>query len=612
MKASLLAPLLSCGWPLIAIAQGDASDLNQVIVTASRAAQPLDTAIASVTLVTRADIDRLQPHSVAELLTGLVGISVSANGDLGKATSVFVRGANADHVLVLIDGIKIGSATTGSAAWEQLPVEQIDHIEIVRGPSSSLYGSEALGGVVQIFTRRGAPGAAGLPSFALSGGSHGTYQGEAGYSGSAREGWYNASVTGLYTDGIPICAVGAPVTADCHTSTPQQGYWSGAAAASGGYRWESATAMLDLLRVDGDTRYDGTTFSADESRVVQQAFGGTVTVTPRPSLAMTLAAGESLDRSRESFGGVPVGFFNTRRETASWLNHLSPTPAETYLLGADFERDLIASDTVYAVRSRTDTGVVGLYRRISGHEELQLSARHDHNQQFGNHFTGSAQLAYRFDEALRITAAYGSAFKAPTFNELYFPFFGDPTLRPETSHSTEVGLNGRWRLLDWAVNAYETRIADLIEYNPLTSGASNIGRARIRGLETQLHAHMERWRVQLQLTVLDPRDTGMNYGDLLPQRPQCTARLDLDRDIGALSLGATLFGSGPRFDDPANTERLGGYGTLDLRASWRLPSRWEIQALLQNALNRSYETALYYNQPGRSAYLTLRYQPLES
>lgn len=612
MRASLLAPLLSCGWPLIAVAQSDASDLNQVIVTASRAAQPLATAIASVTVVTRADIDRLQPHSVAELLTGLVGISVSANGDLGKATSVFVRGTNADHVLVLIDGIKIGSATTGSAAWEQLPIEQIDHIEMVRGPSSSLYGSEALGGVVQIFTRHGTPGAAGLPSFALNGGSHGTYQGEAGYSGSARDGWYNASVTGLYTDGIPICAAGAPVTADCYTSTPQQGYWSGAAAASGGYRWESATATLDLLRVDGDTRYNGTIFSGDESRVVQQALGGTVTVTPRPSLSMTLAAGESLDRSQDYFGGLPDGFFNTRRETASWLNHLSLTPAQTFLVGADFERDLIASDTAYAVRSRTDTGLVGLYQWFAGREEMQLSARHDHNQQFGDHFTGSVQFAYRFDDAWRLTASYGSAFKAPSFNELYFPFFGDPTLRPETSRSTEVGLNGRWRLLDWAVNAYETRVADLIEYNPMTFGASNIGRARIRGVETQLLTRVERWRVQLQLTVLDPRDTGVNYGDLLPQRAHYTARLDLDRDARDFSLGATLFGSGPRYEDPANTERLGSYGTLDLRASWRLPSSWEIQALLTNALNRRYETALYYNQPGRSVYLTLRYRPLKS
>jgi len=218
-----VAPLVAT-LPLIAVAQQDFSDLNQVIVTASRLAEPLDDAIASVTVITRADIDRLQPRSVDELLSGLAGITVSNDGDLGKTTSVFVRGTNSDHVLVLIDGIKIGSATTGTAAWEQLPVEQIDHIEIVRGPYSSLYGSEAIGGVVQIFTRHGAPGAAGVPSLEVSAGSHGTFLGEAGYSGSVGSGWYNGSASGLYTSGIPICAANAPVTANCYTTTPQQGY----------------------------------------------------------------------------------------------------------------------------------------------------------------------------------------------------------------------------------------------------------------------------------------------------------------------------------------------------------------------------------------------------
>jgi vitamin B12 transporter len=612
VRLFLFAALLPASWPFICIAQEDVFDLTQVIVTASRSAEPLDTAIASVTVITRADIDRLQPHSVDELLTGLVGVSIANNGDLGKTTFVFVRGTNPDHILVLIDGIKIGAATTGSAAWEQLPVEQIDHIEVVRGPTSSLYGSEALGGVVQIFTRHGAPAAPDLPSLAMSGGSRGTYQGAVGYSGSASNGWYNASASGLYTNGIPICVANAPVTADCYTTTPQQGYWNGSAALSTGYRWANATATLDFLRADGDTRYDGNIFSGDESRLVQQALGGTVTVVPLAPLSITLSAAQSLDRSQQYFSGTPDGFFNTRRGTFSWLNQLSLMPGQKVLLGADFERDVIASDTNYAVQSRNDTGVFGLYQWLAGHQELQLSGRYDHNQQFGDHYTGSAQWAYRWSDALRLTASYGTAFKAPTFNDLYFPFFGDPTLRPETLHSAEVGLNGRWSVLSWAVNAYQTQINDLIEYNPVTFGAANIDRARIRGLETQLAARRQQWRAQLQLTLLDPRDSGVNYGELLPQRAQYTARLDLDRDIGGLSVGATLLESGPRFQDPANTQRLGGYGTLDVRASWHFQSRWELQALLKNALNKDYETALYYNRPGRSAYLTLRYLPLQS
>jgi len=578
VRLSFFAALLSAGQPLLALAQEDFSDLNQVIVTASRTPEPLGSAIASVTVITQADIDRLQPYSVDELLTGLVGMSIANNGALGKTTSVFVRGTNADHVLVLIDGIKIGSATTSTAAWEQLPVEQIDHIEIVRGPTSSLYGSEALGGVVQIFTRRGAPGAPDLPSFEMSGGSHGTYQGEAGYSGSVRNGWCNASASGLYANGIPICIANAPVTADVYTTTPQQGYWSASSALSGGYRWANATATLDFLRADGDTRYDGNIYSGDESRVVQQALDGTLTVAPLTPLSVTLTAGQSLDQSQQYFGGVPDGFFDSRRDTFSWLYQLSLTPGQKFLVGADFERDVIASDTDYAVKSRDDTGVFALYQWFPGHQELQLSERYDDNQQFGDHFTGSAQWAYRWSDALRLTASYCTAFKAPTFNDLYFPFFGDPTLRPETSHSTEVGFNGRLSVFSWAVNAYQTQINDLIEYNPVTFGAANIDRARIRGLETQLAGTLQQWRVQLRATLLDPRDTGVSYGELLPRRAQYTARLDVDRDIAVLSFGATLFESGPRFEDPANTQRLGGYGTLDVRAAWRFQSHWEVQA----------------------------------
>lgn len=612
MKFSFVAALFSAGLPSICLSQEDVSDLNQVIVTASRTSESQEIAIASVTVITRADIDRLQPHSVDELLTGLVGISVANNGGLGKTTSVYVRGTNADHVLVLIDGIKIGAATTGTAAWEQLPVEQIDHIEIVRGPTSSLYGSEALGGVVQIFTRHGAPDAPDLPSFEMGGGSHGTYQGEVGYSGGAGNGWYNASGSGLYTDGVPICSANAPVTAPCYTTTPQQGYWSGSSALSGGYRWANATATLDFLRTDGDTRYDGNIFSGDEARLVQQALGGTLTLAPLAPLRITLTAGQSRDQSRQYFSGMPDGFFDTRRDMASWLNQFSLTSGQKILVGADFERDLIASDTAYAVQSRNDTGVFGLYQWLSPHEELQLSERYDHNQQFGDHYTGSAQWAYRWSDALRLTASYGTAFKAPSFDDLYFPFFGDPTLRPETSRSIEVGLNGRWRAFSWAANAYQTRINDLIEFSPVTFGASNIDRARIQGLEAQLAGQVARWRAQLQATWLDPRDTGVNDGELLPRRARYTARLDLDRDTGDFSVGATLFESGPRYEDPANTQRLGGYGALDVRTGWRFRPRWELQALLKNVLNKDYETALYYNQPGRSAYLTLRYLPLQS
>ena len=190
MKSYLFVMLALASAGPVPSAESDV-DLDSVIVTATRTPEPVDQALASVSVITRADIERLQPHSVAELLAGLPGVSIANDGGLGKATSVFLRGTEADEVLVLIDGIRVGSATTGTTAFEQLPVDQIERIEIVRGPRSSLYGSDAIGGFIQIFTRRDEGTL--TPSLSLSGGTYATWQGQAGLSGGNEHAWCSIS-----------------------------------------------------------------------------------------------------------------------------------------------------------------------------------------------------------------------------------------------------------------------------------------------------------------------------------------------------------------------------------------------------------------------------------
>ncbi len=245
-----------------------------------------------------------------------------------------------------------------------------------------------------------------------------------------------------------------------------------------------------------------------------------------------------------------------------------------------------------------------------------MSARHDHNPQFGNHVTGGLALGHHFDGGLLLSAAWGTAFHAPTFNDLYYPSWpgfppsADPHLKPEKARNVELGLGAvraRWH---WRVDAYQDRIDDLIALDShFTPG--NISRARIRGLEAQLGGHVAGWTVAAYASWLDPRnrDGGANDGKLLPRRVQRSARLDLDHAFGDVAIGATWSAYGRRYDDAANAHRLGGYATLDLRASWWMSSRWQLQARLANALDRNYETVYYFNQPGRTAYLTLRYVP---
>ena len=605
-----IALALASAGPVLS-AESDA-DLDSVIVTATRTPEPADQTLTSVTVLTRDDIDPLQPHSVAELLAGLPGVSIANTGGLGKATSVFLRGTEADEVLVLIDGIRAGSASTGTTAFEQIPVDQIERIEIVRGPRSSLYGSDAIGGVIQIFTRRG--DGTLTPSLSLSGGTYATWQGQAGLSGGNEHAWYSISAAGLHTDGFPACrGAGAPIFAGCFVYPPpgDDGYWNDSGSVRGGYRFDNGLELsADWLRAFGDTQYDGDVVNS--SKVVQQVLGGTVKLATLGIWHSSLTGGQSQDDSNDYLNGVYVDTFDTHRDSASWQNDFALAPRQQLSAGFDYLEDHLVSTTPYPVTSRKDVGVFTQYQGGFGPAEVQLSLREDHDQQLGQHYTGGAAVGYALNSTLRVTAAYGTAFEAPTFNDLYFPGFGNPTLKPVSSRGAEIGVTERLSSWTWALNAYQTNVDDLITYDAATGLPANVDRSLIRGLEGKLGGNWQSWRNQLSLTLLDPRDRTPGANDaLLPRRAEQTARWDIDRQLDRYSVGATWFESGRRFDDLANTQSLGGYSTLDLRGGYQLHRSWLLQLQLSDLFDKHYETAQYYNQPGRAGYLTLRYHPLK-
>ena len=382
MKSYLFVMLALASAGPVPSAESDV-DLDSVIVTATRTPEPVDQALASVSVITRADIERLQPHSVAELLAGLPGVSIANDGGLGKATSVFLRGTEADEVLVLIDGIRVGSATTGTTAFEQLPVDQIERIEIVRGPRSSLYGSDAIGGFIQIFTRRDEGTL--TPSLSLSGGTYATGQGQAGLSGGDAHSWYSVSAAGLHTDGFPACrGAGAPIFAGSFVYPPtgDDGYWNDSGSIRGGYRFDNGVELsADWLRVYGDTQYDGDVVNS--SKVVQQVLGGTAKL---PTLGLwhsSLTAGQSQDDSNDYWNGLYVDTFDTHRDSASWQNEFALAPQQQLIAGLDYLEDHLVSTTPYPVTSRQDVGLFMQYQGGFGPAEVQLSLREDHDQQYG-------------------------------------------------------------------------------------------------------------------------------------------------------------------------------------------------------------------------------------
>lgn len=610
-KSSSLLLLAVC-----AKAWADSENLPEVVVTATRTEQPITKALASVTVITREDLEKNQRLSVQGALLGVAGLGISNSGGLGKPSDVFMRGTNSDHVLVLVDGIRMGSATLGTTAFQDLSVDQIERIEIVRGPRSSLYGAEAIGGVIQIFTRKGYGKDNKLkPYLSVGGGTYNTFKVSGGLSGGNDKGWFNFSGAELYTGGINACQ-GRPLEfggGGCYTFDPDHDQYSNTSgSAKMGYRFDNGLELEgNFMQTAGANRYDGT--FGDRSDTTQQAIGGKLTYSPLTWWKTTLRAGTSADYATDYMGQTFVSRFNTRRIITNWQNDFTVAEGHLVSLGFDYYDDELDSSENFPVTSRDDkAGYLQYQGSYEGHS-LDLSVRQDSNQQFGGKTTGSAAYGYTFGDPLRVTASYGTAFKAPTFNALYYPFFGNPNLKPESSQSVEVGGNGTLADVKWSWNGYWTQIDDLIAFDPNTFSSANIGKAEVLGMETQLSTRLFGIDINANLSLLDPtnQENGPNNGKILPRRPQQMAMLDLDKQFDKFRIGLVINQEGRRYDDLANTVRMHGFTTVGLRASYQVHKDIILEGRAFNLFNQHYQTAHLYNQMGTNLFLSLTYRPSE-
>lgn len=609
----ILSLAVALALPVTAFAQSsDATDsptdLDQIVVTSTRTAIALEDSIAPTQVIDRAAIERSQATSLQELLQGRAGINLVNSGGAGKLTTLFMRGTNSAHTLVLIDGVRVNLADFAFATFQNIPVEQIDRIEIVRGPGSSLYGSEAIGGVIQIFTRR--DHGAFAPYFQLGAGSNGLREASGGFGGSIGRGWFGGDAGYQRTDGINACRGSATLFQGCYADEPDRdGYRNHSLNLRGGYTLSDTVSVeASALRTEGENEYDG---FYNYSEIMQQVFSGKLRYTPSERVAVTVNAGRSDNESDNYTDDVHASTNNTHRDTASVQADIAVASGQLLTAGVDWYQDHLDSSTAYLVDSRENTAVFMQYQGTFGAQQWQAGVRNDDNDQFGNRTTGSLGWGMTLGSGFRLSANYGTGFKAPTFSDLYDPWSGVPTLKPETSESLNLGLAQTAENWSWALDVYETRIDDLITYDSTTWMMSQVERARIRGAEFTFNTTVAGWDLSTQLSHTDPRNhsTGVQHDNLLARRARNTARVDLDRRFGDFRFGTTLIAAGERFDDAANNVRLGGYGTLDLRVEYALSPAWSLQARATNVLDHDYETVAWYNQPGREYGLRLKYRP---
>ena len=605
MKTTVLsARLAALALPLAAIPAFAQTALPAVVVSASRTQQRLQDALPATTLITREEIERAATPDLPTLLRRVAGVEIAQNGGPGTVASAFIRGADSRHTLVLIDGVPINNLNFGTASLEHLPLADVERIEIVRGNVSSLYGSAALGGVIQIFTREA--GATPQGNVAAQVGSRGLAQLTASGAMRLESGTrLRASVETLRDKGFnAINQAERP-----GTNPDRDGYTR--RAVSLGVTQELAggnTVGLRLRDARGTTQYDsqfGPATQVDESRFAESG----AVLEGQFKLAPSFSLGAALTSSSDKLDAGVTAFpyrVDSSSKGAQLALDWTPAPGQRVTAGAESTRQKLRSDTVYDRASRTQSSLRLGYTADAGPHQVQLNLRNDRYSDFGSASTWYAGYALRLGQAWRINASASTGFNAPTFNDLYFPFGGNAALRPEHLKSAELGLQ-------YAVGAhlaravlFDNRFTDLIG-NDADFNRVNVGRARNRGLDLSYAGRFGDVGVRAGLVRQNPTD--LDSGARLPRRARQQATLGADYGAGAWRFGGSLVHAGSRFDDAANQRQLAAYTTADLYANWQFARDFSVQANVNNVGNTQYETAYGYNQPRRGAYVTLRWQP---
>jgi len=596
-KRLSMALLWAAGFPgLLMAEESETYELKpNLVVTPSRMVESLSDSLASVSVISREDIELSVAEDLFELLRLQPGVDIVRTGGAGSQTSVFLRGSNSNHVLVLIDGVRVSSANTGAYVWEQLPLNQVERVEIVRGPRGSLYGSDSVGGVIHVITRSSPD-----PYARVSGGSYGTaeFEGGLGHEGENTRISINAGYRNV--DGFS-----AQNRNGFNYHPDDDGYKNTNLGIKGSTRLDYGSWHYSFLGLDSESEFDQGV-SDTRQYIAALGFHGGFS----PDWDYQLLGGYTHEKLDSDFEFFTTGFKSSRYEF-SWQNQYNPGPDQKLSFGVDYYREKGASLDSWD-ESRNNVGVFASYDQYLDRLHFQLGGRFDDNSRFGAKWTGQVALGYDINESWQVMGSYGTAFRGPNLNEQYSPgfaglFAGNPDLDPESSKSGELGL--RWqddRVGTLSLAAYRTKVKDLIAFNGEMFQAINIDQARLEGIEIEYSLTHTHWTLNANATFQSTENR--STGESLLRRPNQKGSISLDRRFSNGSwLGLEWFLSGKRKDFGGIT--LDSYNLLNLRAGWVFSPAWQLEFRGDNLTDQDYQPAYGFNAAGRSWYISLAWKP---
>jgi vitamin B12 transporter len=558
--------------------------LDPILVTPNRISLTTNETLATTTVLTRGDINDRNPQDLPSLLKEINGIHVTSTGGRGQSVSLFTRGTNSDHTLVLIDGMRLNEATNGSTNLQHIPLNQVERVEVVRGPRASLYGADAIGGVIQIFTREP------QTSAGVGVGTDNARDAEVGYGVRNRRGSLGIRGGFSSTDGYDAKTTGNP---------DDDGYDEKSVTLNAGYDLSPATEMgLQAMRTEGEVEFDnGITDFRN-----QTAFVG-LTHKIGSNGALKIRYGQAVDERDADDEDLGDSFDRTTRDELT-LKGTAKGEDFAASFGLDYYDDNVDTSGEYGETERDNLGYFSQYQWFLGQWDLQLAGRHDDNEAYGAENTGSVALGRSIGRRHSAFLSHGTAFKAPTFNDLYNETFGapNPDLMPETSRTTELGWKTRTGRMRLTGAFYYTEVENLIEgFDP----PENIGEAKIRGLEVSFDYGVKDWRISADATVQDAIDR--SDGSELPKRPGRSASFAVGRDYGAWTFNGYW-----NFVDKTGGGQFSSvpsYHVVNANATYQLAPSWQLSMRIDNLLDRSYETVPGFPAAERLAMVSLSWQP---